>query len=119
MVKAYEIATDKFIPVSKEESIFTCGKFMGNSGKKYVVIVDNEKILGIVSGLDIIKKLTSNELSKTSKAINLMSPLLEINSNMELSEVITKMMETGTSQLAVGNKIIDKDTLLEYIYLKK
>ncbi|MBI5207219.1 MAG: CBS domain-containing protein [Candidatus Firestonebacteria bacterium] len=119
MVKAYEIATDKYIIVSPQDNIFQCAKLMGNSLKKYTVVMENDKVLGIVLGLDIVKKLVNGEITEHIKAKDMMTTLTEMNKNMELNDVIRKMVEKKTSQVLINNKIIDKDILLEYIYLKK
>ncbi|MBI4651177.1 CBS domain-containing protein [Candidatus Desantisbacteria bacterium] len=117
MTKAYEVSSDKFIKVKKDESIYECGKIMGNSAKKYVAVVDGGKVLGIVLGLNIIKKLVSGEIFPTSKAIDFMTPLTKVNKDDCLEEILNIMIKDKTSQVETDNKIIDKDTLLEYIYL--
>ncbi|MBI5417959.1 hypothetical protein HZA55_08455 [Candidatus Poribacteria bacterium] len=119
MIRAHEIASGLFIKVSKDESIKTCGNLMGNSGKKYVVVMDGDEILGVIQNLQIIKKLTAGELTSDTKAKDLMVSLISVDKNMDMHGVIYKMIEFGVSQIAVDNKIIDKDLLLEYIYNKK
>ena len=64
----------------------------------------------------IQSKIKYRNFDRNSKAEELMIPLYSIDKNMDTNGVVSKMVEFGVSQIAVDNKIIDKDLLLEYIY---
>ncbi len=136
--KVRDIMNPEVITVNRFDTIAKALSIMRNHGVDRVVVVDeNNRVIGILTGKDIIDRVISPRKraklgegsGEKEKTLSIMvesimsSPVITVDRNKDVSEVIDLMIENGISSVVVTRDslpdgIVIKKDILEY-YLRK
>ena len=102
-MKVYEIMSSNVITITQDKTILDTMKIMKNKNVDFLIIVDEEKIIGSITAWDIILNL-SKELSSSTSIKKIMKKyVLTINENIDVIEASDLMGRCLTKKLAVIN----------------
>ena len=89
-----------------------------DSNSKFAVVLDNNKsILGIITLLDIIKRIILNNINLNNPIISyITSPIISCLENDDISYAISKIVDYKINQIIVIN---NKNNLLGFISFKE
>ncbi|MFT4326760.1 MAG: cyclic nucleotide-binding/CBS domain-containing protein [Candidatus Woesearchaeota archaeon] len=101
--KVYDAMTKQPYCVSPEEALITCAEMMRDHDVGSLLVVENEKVLGIVTEYDIVRKaVASGRVLADMKAKNVMcTEVHTIDPDVELFEAISMMAELSIRHLPV------------------
>jgi len=105
-----EIMTEKVMTVPLEKGISEVVNIMANSKISSIIITDKERVIGILTERDLIKKvlLPGKSLSKVKLGDIMTSDPMSVNSHTDLAEASQMMRDKGIRHLPV----IDNEKLV-------
>ncbi|MEM3242410.1 MAG: CBS domain-containing protein [Conexivisphaerales archaeon] len=120
-IKVREVMTSPVISANAEDNIKDVSKKMVDSKIGSVIIIKNDKPLGMVTDGDIIKKVVSMDLIPSSvKASQIMtSPLITIKAESYIMDAAKLMNKFGIKRLGVTykNELVGVISMTDIIYL--
>ena len=120
-IKVREVMTSPVISAYPEDNIKDISKKMVDSKVGSVIIVKNDKPLGVVTDGDIIKKVVSVDLIPSSVKANqiMTSPLITIKAESYIMDAARLMNKYGIKRLGVTYKdeLVGVISMTDIIYL--
>ncbi len=120
-IKVREVMTSPVVSAHPEDNIKEVSKKMVDSKVGSVIIVREDKPLGVVTDGDIIKKVVSMDLTPSSvKASQIMtSPLITIKAESYIMDAAKLMNKYGIKRLGVTykNELVGVISMTDIIYL--
>jgi len=117
-----EAMTKKVIVINPDTTIKDAAKIMSQYRVGSLVVLEDEKLVGIITELDIIWKVVASELDpKTTLVRDVMSKnVVTINADQTLEDATDVMVENKIKKLPVveGNKIIGIITATDIISIQ-
>ena len=117
-----EAMTKKVIVINPDTTIKDAAKIMSQYRVGSIVVLEDEKLVGIITELDIIWKVVAGELDpKTTLVRDVMSKnVVTINADQTLEDATDVMVENKIKKLPVieGNKIIGIITATDIISIQ-
>ena len=117
-----EAMTKKVIVINPNTTIKDAAKIMSQYRVGSIVVLEDEKLVGIITELDIIWKVVASELdTKTTLVRDVMSKkVVTINADQTLEDATDVMVENKIKKLPVieGNKIIGIITATDIISIQ-
>lgn len=117
-----EAMTKKVIIINPDTTIKDAAKIMSQYRVGSIVVLENEKLVGIITELDIIWKVVASELDpKITLVRDVMSKnVVTINADQTLEDATDVMVENKIKKLPVieGNKIIGIITATDIISIQ-
>jgi len=113
MIKVSDIMTTNVITVPKKKGLHEIIKIMANSKISSIIITDNERVIGILTERDLIKKilLPKKSLAKVSVDDVMTKDPLSVNTHTDLAEASQMMKEKNIRHLPV----VDNEKLMGLI----
>ncbi|MGM0650118.1 MAG: DUF294 nucleotidyltransferase-like domain-containing protein [Bacteroidota bacterium] len=109
---------ESVISCSLQTSIAEAANLMSRKNKAFILVKQDEQIIGFVSFSDIVKRVVASDIAASEPVSKIMSaPVLTVNHDALLSEVILKFKQHKVSHLVVNNThteasgVISKGTL--------
>jgi len=110
-LKVSYVMSKKVATVPPGTSLVTVGRMMSEKKISCVIVQDKDRIAGIISERDIVRRLAANggELSKTKANQAMSSPVQTLYSDTTLERAVTLMTEKGFRRFPIINR---KDKLV-------
>ena len=110
MVKVKDIMASNVVTILKNTKIKDSADLMKRNGVGSLLVKEDEEIVGIVTGTDIVQKVVSQGLSpQITRAESVMSyPVMTVEAGAEIQEAADMMEQNGVRHLPVtdNGKII-------------
>ena len=105
-LKVEDLMTKNVISLPLEKSVADIAVEMAKKDISAILLKSGDKIVGILTDRDIIKKVIAQGLNPTNvRAGEVMSsPLISISENVSVQEVAEKMRDNKIRRLVVKNK---------------
>ncbi|MCL4343940.1 MAG: CBS domain-containing protein [Nitrososphaerota archaeon] len=120
-IKVREVMTSPVISAHPEDNIKDVSKKMVESKVGSVIIVKDDKPLGVVTDGDIIKKVVSMDLTPSSVMASqiMTSPLITIKAESYIMDAAKLMNKYGIKRLGVTykNELVGVISMTDIIYL--
>ncbi len=103
MKKVKDLMTRKIVSVNERANVYEISKIMEEKGIGSVIVIHDEKPVGIVTERDIITRCLAKELNP-KKAVSkegMSSPLISVDANSFVSDAAKLMISKMVRRLAV------------------
>jgi len=93
---------DEFVALDASTSVLDAAKACKGAGVKYIVVLENDRIVGVVTAVDFMYKVLAEEERLDIPLRNVMStPAVVCNMDDDISKVAERMWESSYSMLPV------------------
>ncbi len=92
--------------IESSETVETAAKLMKKTGKSYLVVLDNEKAVGLLTERDIVRRVVAENVNPTTtKVFSVMSsPIISVNPDDTVSNVAKLLDDRGIRRVLVMKK---------------
>jgi CBS domain-containing protein len=102
MPSVSDIMTKDVVSIGANNSVFTAAELMSKNEVGCLVVVDNEKPIGIITERDIVRRFVAKKLPLETKVTDVMSKsLITINPEASLKEAARVMSSNKIRRLPV------------------
>ena len=116
MIKVKELMEKEFFWISPERSVKSAGELMSKNNTSYLLVMDGEKICGIVTSVD----LCSHHPNRIIEDVTVRD-VISVSEDDSIGDALVLMQDKGVKQLPVVDEkenvtgIIDENTILSYL----
>jgi signal-transduction protein with cAMP-binding, CBS, and nucleotidyltransferase domain len=105
-IKVADAMTSSMITIGADESILNCARLMVKEGIGSLVVVDETKLLGIITERDMLNKVVAkdNNIKKTSVSTIMTKKPINIEPDMDLYDAMILMRLENVRRLPVVDK---------------
>ncbi len=115
-IRVLDAMTSRPITIGPDESIYSCANIMKEHELGSMIIRDNEKVVGIVTEYDIVRKAVAKKIPFENPISDIMSTsLVYVKPNNDIFEALNLMKKNNVRHLPV---VDSENNLIGYITLK-
>jgi CBS domain-containing protein len=102
-VRIEEIMSKRLVTLGADSTALDAAKEMSKNIVSSIILIDSDKIVGIVTERDLIKNVCAKDLlsSKTPLTAIMSSPLITVDKDLSVEEAARKMIKNKVRHLAV------------------